>query len=86
MGLINARKMEHIKTKLEVLTAVLIKIHVFWDLTPCGVVNVKDTSKVSIALVIRVEQFKKSSGLLAPEEEDTTLCRHEGNYLPVRTA
>ena len=39
MGLINARKMEHIKTKLEVLTVVLIKIHVFWDLTPCGVVN-----------------------------------------------
>jgi len=31
--------MEHIKTKFEVLTAALIKIRVFWELTPCGVVS-----------------------------------------------
>jgi hypothetical protein len=37
--MINARKMEHIKTKFEVLTAALIKIGIFWEVTPCGVVS-----------------------------------------------
>jgi hypothetical protein len=35
----NARKLEHIKTKFEVLTTTLIKIRVFWELTPCGLVS-----------------------------------------------
>jgi len=31
--------MENIKTKFEVLTAALVKIRVFWELTPWGVVS-----------------------------------------------
>jgi len=31
--------MEHIKTKFEVFVAALIKIRVFWEITPCRVVS-----------------------------------------------
>jgi len=54
----------------EVLTAVLMKVRIFWDVTPCRLIN-------SWLLVL---------GLLDPEEEGNSILRNIGNYLPVDMA
>ena len=51
----------------EVLTAVLMKVRVFWDITPCRLIN-------SRLLVL---------GLLDPEDAGSSILRNIGNYLPV---
>jgi hypothetical protein len=40
----------------EVLTSVVIKSTIFWDITPCSPLKSTDVSKEEIAFIFRVEE------------------------------
>jgi hypothetical protein len=72
--------------RFEVLTAVMVKIQVFWHVTSCRLVSVTDVSKESSVCTFRVNQYQnilKRLGLLDPEDGGTTSLRNIGNCLPV---
>jgi hypothetical protein len=69
----------------EVLTAVLMKHQVVWDITPCRILNINDLYKDRNAPIFRVKQSRRSGflGLLDPEYESIRLLTH---HLPGDTA
>ena len=70
--------------KCKVVTAVLLKIQVSWDVMLCrwvnispGLLGLSSNSSVKHALLLE---------LLDPEDEGTTICQNVWNYSPNKTA
>jgi hypothetical protein len=76
-----------------------MKIHIFWDFSPCRLVNgyrcfgdkclhiqCKANQLQGQALTLRLKQSKRKLGCFDPEVRDTIVFRNVYNYLPVNTA
>jgi hypothetical protein len=75
---------------VQFLTAVSLKHHVFWDVTP-GTFIVIDVSKVSNANIQNVGNYYEPHsvtssllGMLVPENAGATILRNIQNYFPQR--
>jgi hypothetical protein len=49
--------------RFEVLTAVVMKSSIFWDITPCSMLKSTDVSEKLIASIFRVEKAERDSGV-----------------------
>ena len=61
-----------------VLTAVLLKVFVFWDNTSCWLVQNYDFLKEKVAFIFTVNQYETLRGLSEDEDEGIAFLRNVG--------